>query len=200
MTERFVHNQVLLTGVDGHERTASQIGRMGARDLIIAMATPRYSAATPEFVRLARGMGVPCIGLTDCAASPLAELCDECIFLPSGHSVLNNFQCLGDFILRDDLGAADRALSGRVAGRRADTPHLPLSLCRRPSALWPDVQGVLMSTTAVAAPPATIRVEDLSVNFRGDAGDFAAVKGLSFEIAPGETLAVVGGKRLGASR
>ncbi|MFH5773217.1 dipeptide ABC transporter ATP-binding protein [Paracoccus broussonetiae] len=46
---------------------------------------------------------------------------------------------------------------------------------------------------------ATIRVEGLGVEFKGDSGTFQAVRNLSFEIAPGETLAVVGESGSGKS-
>lgn len=90
LTEPYLRRQLLLDGSGGHERMARLIGRMGPHDLLIAMTLPRYSVATLEFVRLARASGVPVVGLTDKANSPLAELCDQTIFLPAEHPVLNN--------------------------------------------------------------------------------------------------------------
>ena len=69
---------------------ARLIGRMGPRDLIIAMTLPRYSVATMEFVRLARASGVPTVGITDSAQSPLAALCDDTVLMPAAHPVLNS--------------------------------------------------------------------------------------------------------------
>lgn len=90
LTESFLPNQILLDGTGGHERMARVIGRMGPRDLMIAMTLPRYSFATVEFLRLARASGVPCIGITDSVQSPISALCDETILLPAAHSVLNS--------------------------------------------------------------------------------------------------------------
>jgi len=90
LTEPFLTNQILLDGTGGHERMARLIGRMGPRDLIVAMTLPRYSFATLEFLRLARTRGVPCIAVTDSETSPICELCDLSVTLPAGHPVLNS--------------------------------------------------------------------------------------------------------------
>lgn len=90
MAEPFLRSHDLLDGTGGHERLARLIGRMGARDLIIAMSLPRYSAATLEFLRLARTKGIPCIGITDCEDAPMLELCDQAFLVPAAHPVLNS--------------------------------------------------------------------------------------------------------------
>ncbi|MEE2859560.1 MAG: MurR/RpiR family transcriptional regulator [Pseudomonadota bacterium] len=95
LAEPFIHNQHLLDGTAGHERMARLIGRMGPRDLIIAMALPRYSVATMEFVRLARASGVPTVGITDGPQSPLVAICDDTILLPAAHPVLNSSALVG---------------------------------------------------------------------------------------------------------
>ena len=41
-------------------------------------------------------------------------------------------------------------------------------------------------------PEPLLEVKNLSVSFRTEAGTFAAVQGLSFALAPGEILSVVG--------
>lgn len=95
LTERFLRNLMLLDGTGGHERMARLIGRMGPRDLMVAMTLPRYSIASIEFVRLARASGVPCVGITDSPQSPLVALCDNTILLPATHPVLNSSALAG---------------------------------------------------------------------------------------------------------
>lgn len=55
----------------------------------------------------------------------------------------------------------------------------------------------VMSSSPAPAP--IIRVENISVDFKGDESTFRAVKNLSFEIKAGETLAVVGESGSGKS-
>lgn len=79
----------LLDGRGGHERLAGHIRRLGPYDLLVAMALPRYSKATMEFVELAKSGAVPVYGVTDQPSSPLCPLCDDVLFVPSEHRVLN---------------------------------------------------------------------------------------------------------------
>lgn len=104
LTEGFLRNSVILDGRGGHERIARQIGRMGPHDVLIAMALPRYSLATVEFLRLARASAVPCIGITDSDQSPICQFCDQIIRLPVAHPVLNS-SALAAFAMFEAIAA-----------------------------------------------------------------------------------------------
>ncbi|MGA0613935.1 MurR/RpiR family transcriptional regulator [Paracoccus sp. KR1-242] len=88
--EHFLRSCEILDGAGGYERLASAIGRMGPRDLVIAMSLPRYSVATLDFLRLARARGVPCVGITDSESSPIFQLCDQTFIVPARQPVLNS--------------------------------------------------------------------------------------------------------------
>ena len=85
----FSHAQIMLTGDSGLERVALKIAGLGPEDLLIAMALPRYSQATVDFLKLARGRGTYCIAVTDGPHSPLKALSHEQIFIPADHPVLH---------------------------------------------------------------------------------------------------------------
>lgn len=86
----FTKAQIILTGAGGMERIAQKIVGMGPEDLMIAMALPRYSQDTLDFMKQARGRGVYVIALTDGAHSPLCALSHEQILVPAGHPVLHS--------------------------------------------------------------------------------------------------------------
>ncbi|MDB6452524.1 MurR/RpiR family transcriptional regulator [Falsirhodobacter sp. 20TX0035] len=127
LTEPFLRNQILLDGTGGHERMARLIGRMGPRDLILAMSLPRYSVATMEFVRLARASGVPCVALTDGLHSPLHDLCDQTFVLPAAHPVLNSSAMAGFAFMEavaSVLNARYQSTSEATAVTRLIFPYL----------------------------------------------------------------------------
>lgn len=86
----FTRSQLVLNGAGGLERVAQKVLRLGPGDLVIAMALPRYSQATLDFLKLARGRGAHCIAVTDGPASPLCSLSHEQIFVPASHPVLHS--------------------------------------------------------------------------------------------------------------
>ncbi|HWD12592.1 MurR/RpiR family transcriptional regulator [Pseudochrobactrum sp. sp1633] len=86
----FSRAQIMLTGENGMERVALKIAGLGPEDLLIAMALPRYSQHTVDFMKLARGRGTYCIAVTDGAHSPLCALSQEQVFIPADHPVLHS--------------------------------------------------------------------------------------------------------------
>lgn len=86
----FTRSQIMLTGDSGMERVALKIAGLGPEDLLIAMALPRYSQATVDFMKLARGRGTYCIAVTDGAYSPLCALSQEQVLIPADHPVLHS--------------------------------------------------------------------------------------------------------------
>src|SRR5690606_30712077 len=86
----FSRAQIMLTGENGMERVALKIAGLGPDDLLIAMALPRYSQATVDFMKMARGRGTYCIAITDGPHSPLCALSHEQIFIPAEHPVLHS--------------------------------------------------------------------------------------------------------------
>lgn len=89
-TVPFTRAQIMLTGAGGLERAAQKIVSLGPEDLLIVMALPRYSQATIDLLKQARGRGTYCIAVTDGANSPLCSLSNEQIFIPAGHPVLHS--------------------------------------------------------------------------------------------------------------
>jgi DNA-binding MurR/RpiR family transcriptional regulator len=59
---------------DGGLGAARHISRMGERDLVIAIAFPRYIKDTVRIATLARSRGVPVLAVTDSHRSPLAAV------------------------------------------------------------------------------------------------------------------------------
>lgn len=86
----FSRAQIMLTGDCGMERVALKTASLGPEDLMIAMALPRYSQATVDFMKIARGRGTYCIAVTDGENSPLCALSHEQIFIPADHPVLHS--------------------------------------------------------------------------------------------------------------
>lgn len=85
----FNQSQLLLNGRGGAERMAQKISFLRPDDLLITMALPRYSQATVDFLKLARGRGTYCIAVTDNEYSPLCAYSHETIFIPAQHPVLH---------------------------------------------------------------------------------------------------------------
>lgn len=85
----FSRAQMMLTGDCGLERVAIKAAGLTPDDLLIAMALPRYSQATVDFMKIARGRGTYCVAITDGDSSPLCALSDEQIFIPAEHPVLH---------------------------------------------------------------------------------------------------------------
>src|SRR5688572_31013955 len=52
---------------------------------------------------------------------------------------------------------------------------------------------------SIPMPPSVLDVEDLAVTFRSEAGDVAAVRGISYQVRAGEVLGIVGESGSGKS-
>lgn len=77
-----------VNGVGGTERALRRVSMMGANDLIIGIALPRYSRGIVDLLSLARERQAKILALTDSPVSPIAPLADVALFAASDHPLL----------------------------------------------------------------------------------------------------------------
>ncbi len=79
-----------LAGPGGVSHAARQLARMTERDLVIAIAFPRYLADTVTLGRAAQDAGVPVLVLTDKPTSPLAPLATVALYAHTSRQLSSN--------------------------------------------------------------------------------------------------------------
>ena len=79
-----------LAGPGGVSHAARQMSRMTTRDVVIAIAFPRYLADTVTLANAAKAAGVPVLGLTDRPTSPLAPAATVALYAQSARQLSPN--------------------------------------------------------------------------------------------------------------
>ena len=79
-----------LAGPGGVSHAARQMSRMTTRDVVIAIAFPRYLADTGTLANAAKAAGVPVLGLTDRPTSPLAPAATVALYAQSARQLSPN--------------------------------------------------------------------------------------------------------------
>jgi DNA-binding MurR/RpiR family transcriptional regulator len=74
--EPYAQRVTCLAQAGGPTHAARQLVKCGAKDVLIALAFPRYVQDTIELARLAREQGMKVLALTDAMTSPLVPLAD----------------------------------------------------------------------------------------------------------------------------
>ncbi|ANY15510.1 MurR/RpiR family transcriptional regulator [Bordetella pseudohinzii] len=108
-----LHSVESLAGPGGVSHAARQMARMTPRDLVIAIAFPRYLADTVTLANAAKQAGVPVLVLTDRPTSPLAPCATVALYAPSARQFSSNAETAA-------LGLIE-ALSAAVAHRAKDS-------------------------------------------------------------------------------
>lgn len=140
--EPFARSQIMLTGAGGLERVAQRVDYLRPQDVVIAMSLSRYSQATVDFLKLARGRGAHCVVITDSKASPVYPLGHDVILVPSSHGVLHS-SAIGALAVFEAivaiLVAHHQSVSDAVSATRSLIPYLyaeqegvPVSKLRKP--------------------------------------------------------------------
>ncbi|AOB40231.1 MurR/RpiR family transcriptional regulator [Bordetella parapertussis] len=104
-----LHAVESLAGPGGVSHAARQMSRMTSRDLVIALAFPRYLADTVTLANAAKLAGVPVLVLTDKPTSPLAPCATVALYAHMSRQLSSNAETAA-------LGLIE-ALSAAVAHR-----------------------------------------------------------------------------------
>ncbi|HKX42355.1 MAG TPA: MurR/RpiR family transcriptional regulator [Burkholderiaceae bacterium] len=115
--ENYCPNIASVAQASGPSHAARQLVKRGPRDLVIALAFPRYVEDTVVLTRLARERGVKVLALTDEPTSPLVPLADVTLYAhvnrqiasTSNATVLALIEALTAALARRTDGAVDRA-------------------------------------------------------------------------------------------
>jgi DNA-binding MurR/RpiR family transcriptional regulator len=74
----------------GTENAAGRLMGAGAGDVVVTLASPRYSADVTELARIARKAGARIISITDSMASPLVAVTDDLLLTPAPHPLFSS--------------------------------------------------------------------------------------------------------------
>ena len=85
-----LHSVESLAGPGGVSHAARQMSRMTSKDLVIAIAFPRYLADTVTLANAAKQAGVPVLVLTDKPTSPLAPAASVVLYAVSTRQLIPN--------------------------------------------------------------------------------------------------------------
>jgi DNA-binding MurR/RpiR family transcriptional regulator len=83
-------NVQLLASIESSSYAARTLSRAGRKDLVIAIAFPRYFSDTEMLARRARDAGVPVLALTDRVTSPLTPLASVALYAHSDSEYFAN--------------------------------------------------------------------------------------------------------------
>jgi len=125
-----------LAQAGGPSHAARQLVKRGPRDVLIALAFPRYVVDTVTLTRLARDCGVKVLAFTDEPTSPLVPLADVVLYTPvrrqvaptSNATVLAMLEALVAAVARRTEGAvkrAERMARGVLPWLQGDTVAAP---------------------------------------------------------------------------
>ncbi len=84
----FCPHVVEVVSYGGTEVAAGNLANIGDKDVLIAIAFPRYANDAIRLVNFARDRSACIVTITDSAASPLAAIADFLLLAPSTHPVL----------------------------------------------------------------------------------------------------------------
>ena len=84
----FCGHVVEVVGFGGTEAAAGRLLGMGADDMLIAIAFPRYAHDAARLMEVARASGACLVALTDSLAAPVAKLADITLLAKASHPVL----------------------------------------------------------------------------------------------------------------
>lgn len=102
-------------GQAGASHAARQLFKLGRRDLVIAIAFPRYVHDTIALAHSAREKGVGMIAITDAPSSPLAALADVTLYAQTRRQLSANSDAAALSLIE--------ALCGAVAHQAKDAVH-----------------------------------------------------------------------------
>lgn len=103
--DRYCDNVHLLASIEGSSHGARLLGRLKPRDLVIAIAFPRYLSDTVLLAKRVHEAGVPLLALTDGPASPLVPLSTLALFARTDSAYFANSEA-GALALIEALSSA----------------------------------------------------------------------------------------------
>lgn len=116
-------NVHLIQASHGMSASLRKLAYLGAEDLFITAAFPRYSVETLEICQIMHGQGVKILAVTDRPSSPLASVADLTLYASSSRALLPNSSAAAVAMIEGLVMA--------VANRRAEMPGMKLAEATR---------------------------------------------------------------------